>query len=374
MFRRLSSSLPKDPEFPADLEKLGYHINEKDQIRSIANPEQEFHFFISKNERVREVQREAMNTCIRRELAPRFQAAGLENTRLPLNAGPTDPHVPILTSSNLATAKRLVLYFGESTQDLGIFAYRIVGQESIASGSALDLVHNIQSGKDGADTAIVIANLGQLLWNRRGQRAMTMATWNSLPRKTGVSGPTRIDAIKNHIPGNEGVREHVASVFAAVEKLAKGDVAIDIIGIGEGAEEVVEYLDQYWERWEGKVRAMCVGVGFVWSVGDQVRNGRFMEFWSKHACAYLIHNEPVETPLHGRAQLGCNCFSSGEATFTECIMPRAYKSMLAFFQLVNDVPGYFEAEVEPQGDDSSGYVSCEEGVRSGVCAESPRAA
>ena len=24
MFRRLSSSLPKDPEFPADLEKLGY--------------------------------------------------------------------------------------------------------------------------------------------------------------------------------------------------------------------------------------------------------------------------------------------------------------------------------------------------------------
>ncbi|KAK3172520.1 hypothetical protein OEA41_005842 [Lepraria neglecta] len=374
MFRRLSSSLPKDPEFPADLEKLGYSINEKDQIRSIANPEQEFHFFISKNERVREVQREAMDTCIRRELAPRFQAAGLENTLLPLNAGPTDPHVPILTSSNLATAKRLVLYFGESTQDLGIFAYRIIGQESIASGSALDFVHNIQSGKEGADTAIVIANLGQLLWNRRGQRAMTMATWNGLPRKTGVSGPTRIDAIKNHIPGNEGVKEHVASVFTAVEKLARGDVAIDIIGIGEGAEEAVEYLDQNWERWEGKVRAMCVGMGFVWSVGDQVQNGRFKEFWSKRARAYLIHNEPVETPLYGRAQLGCNCFSSGEATFTECIMPRAYKSMLTFFQLVNDVPGYFEGEVEPQGDDSSRYVSWEEGVRSGVRAESPRTA
>lgn len=27
MFRRLSSSLPKDPEFPADLEKLGYFHN-----------------------------------------------------------------------------------------------------------------------------------------------------------------------------------------------------------------------------------------------------------------------------------------------------------------------------------------------------------
>lgn len=60
--------------------------------------------------------------------------------------------------------------------------------------------------------------------------------------------------------------------------------------------------------------------------------------------------------------------------FTESIMPRAYKSMLAFFQMVNDIPGYFEVEVEPQGDDSSRYVSWEEGVRSGVRAESPAAA
>lgn len=52
-------------------------------------------------------------------------------------------------------------------------------------------------------------------------------------------------------------------------------------------------------------------------------------------------------------------------------MPRAYKSMLAYFQLVNDVPGYFEAETfVPEGDDDSRYVSWKEGIR----AESPRAA
>lgn len=76
MFRRLSKSLPKDPEFPADLAKLGYDlhnhtramltllryfINGSDQIRSITSPEQDFHFFISKNERVLETHREAMN-------------------------------------------------------------------------------------------------------------------------------------------------------------------------------------------------------------------------------------------------------------------------------------------------------------------------
>lgn len=53
-------------------------------------------------------------------------------------------------------------------------------------------------------------------------------------------------------------------------------------------------------------------------------------------------------------------------------MPRAHKSMLAFFQLVNDIPGYFEAELDiPRDeDDTSRVVKWETGIR----AESPRAA
>lgn len=92
----------------------------------------------------------------------------------------------------------------------------------------------------------------------------------------------------------------------------------------------------------------------------------------QRARAYLIHNEPVETSLAGRQKLSCNCFSSGESTFTECIMPRAHKSMLAFFQVVNDLPGYFEAElnIAEDEDDMSRVVRWEDGIR----AESPRAA
>ncbi|CAD6585557.1 MAG: hypothetical protein ASARMPRED_002192 [Alectoria sarmentosa] len=373
MFRRLSSSLPKDPEFPADLEKLGYYINGKDQIRSIAHPDEEFNFFISKNERVREMQREALDTCIRRELSARFEASGLNVTRLPLDAGPSDPHTPILTSSNLATARRLIVYFGESMQDLGIFAHRIIGQDSIASGSALDFVHAIQSREGSADTAIVIANLGQLVWYRRGQRAMTIASWNALPRRTGVGNPMRIDPVKNRIPGNGNTKEHVQSVFEEVlGKLARQDAVINLIGLGEGAEEAVGYLEQNWRRWDSKVKAICVGLGFVWRVGDDIQNEKFIDFWGKRARAYLIHSEPVETPLAGRQDLSCNCFSSGESAFTECIMPRAHKIMLAFFQLVNDIPGYFEAELDipRDGDDTSRVVKWETGIR----AESPRAA
>ncbi|KAK0509849.1 hypothetical protein JMJ35_007243 [Cladonia borealis] len=374
MFRRLSSSLPKDPEFPADLEKLGYYVNEKDQIRSTAHPDQEFNFFISKNERVCEVQREAMNTCIRSELSHRFRAAGLQTTRLPLNTEPTEPHVPILTSQNISTAKRIVLYLGEAIQDLGVFAYRIIGQESISAGSALDFTHDIQSSKDSADTAIVMANLGQLLWYRRGQRAVTMATWNGLPRKTGVGGPMRIDPLKNHIPANEDVKAHVKSVFEMVGKMARDNAVIDVIGIGDGAEEAVEYLDQNWVRWETQVRAICVGMAFVWTVGSLLNNEKFRDFWGRRARAYLTHHEPVDTPLHGRDQLGCNCFSSGEPTYTENIMPRAYKSMLAYFQLVNDVPGYYETEMAPQADDSNRYVTWQDGMQEEACPESPRAA
>lgn len=53
-------------------------------------------------------------------------------------------------------------------------------------------------------------------------------------------------------------------------------------------------------------------------------------------------------------------------------MPRAYKSMLAYFQLVKDVPSYFEAEmvVPKDEDDLSRVVKWESGIR----AQSPPAA
>ena len=227
--------------------------------------------------------------CIRNELSARFEASGLNFTRLPLNAGPSDPHVPILTSHYLTTAKRLIVYFGESMQDLGIFACRVIGQDSIASGSVLDFVHAIQSKEGSADTAIVIANLGQLIWYRRGHRAMSIASWNALPRKTGVGNSMRIDPVKNHIPGNENTKEHVRSVFEEVlGKLARQDAMIDLIGVGEGAEEAVSYLDHNWKRWQGAVRAICVGVGFVWRVRDDIQNEKFIEFWGKVSLLFAL--------------------------------------------------------------------------------------
>lgn len=62
MFRRLSHSLPPDPTFPDDMEQLGYFINDNDQIRMTANPKSDFQYIISKNDRVNDVHKEAMNS------------------------------------------------------------------------------------------------------------------------------------------------------------------------------------------------------------------------------------------------------------------------------------------------------------------------
>ncbi|KAL8825643.1 MAG: hypothetical protein Q9191_004292 [Dirinaria sp. TL-2023a] len=366
MFRRLSHTLPKDPEFPADLAGLGYYINENDQIRSIARPDQEFNYFISRNERVLEKQREAMNSgcsetpppfqpnligsdtdtaCIREKLRPRFQHLGLNTIALPSPA-PT-PNIPILVSSSFSTLPRIIIYFGESVQDLGIFAYRTIGQVSLAAGSCIDFVCSVQAHqwRSPQSPGFLIANCGQLIWWRRGARAVTQPTWNALPQKTGVAPVTRLDSEKNRVEGHRDVAEHIASVMAWVETHARKDAKIDVIGMGDASEEVVNWMNSNWSKWQKKLDAVAVGMAWMWGKEDLEAWGEgFRDFWGRRGRVYLLSDEPVDTPLMGRENFGCNCYSSGEPSYTECIMPKAYSSILAFFSLVATVPGYAEIE------------------------------
>ncbi|KAI4088046.1 MAG: hypothetical protein LQ348_000586 [Seirophora lacunosa] len=372
MFRLHESALPADFYFPADLERLGYYITDEDQVRSIKHPDQEFNFFISKNERMNVVHREAFNSlsmepqspsytvrlthdpahiaCVRQNIQSRLLSTKLDLTLLPLGATAADPHVQIYTSTNISTCTRLVVYVGESWQDLGVLAYRTISQESIASGSVIDLVRSVQECPD--NPGIIIANTGQLLWYRGGHRAVTQTTWAALPRQTAVSPQMEIDEVKNRVPGCKNATEHVAYIFdEVIPKMAMEDVKIDVIGMGDGAPEVVGYLRAKWERWEKNVQAVALGTGFVWTVDEVGGNAKFRAFWSD--CM-----EPLAMPLVGRNDFGCNCYSAGEGEILECIMPKAYKSILKFFRLVNDVPGYRElagfgegALVEEEGTD-----------------------
>ncbi|KAL8684967.1 MAG: hypothetical protein Q9218_008049 [Villophora microphyllina] len=173
-----------------------------------------------------------------------------------------------------------------------------------------------------------------------------MTTWTALPRQTAVSLPMEISEEKNRVVGNRTPREHVAHIFEEViPKLAKKDVAIDVMATGDGAQVAVEYLRDNWDgKAEKNVQAVAAGCGYTWSKGEIIgeEDGKFKTFWGNRARAYIQDYQPLETPLAGRGEMGCNCYSTGESAILELVIPTAYKSMLRFFQLVNDVPGYRE--------------------------------
>ncbi|KAJ0416835.1 Arb2 domain-containing protein [Aspergillus carlsbadensis] len=360
MFVYRKEDLPKDPVFPAELDKLGYFMNDKDQIRKISDPEQEFQFKINRNPRWNELQREAMNECIRKIVSARLRNLGLVTLHLPLNSGPTKPHVPILVSKNLSTASRIILVFGEPIQDLGIWAYRTVGAENINTGSAVDfakavLEHEEKNGGKG-DVALVLANTGQLIWHCASGRALSINSWLAQPRPSAVEsapGETK----RNKIPGNENWQAHVGSVFngilSARGQLVRKDVKIDVIGLAEGGLGAIRYLALNWNTWRPHISAICLAnplhtktAELAPSYGQPNGSDSFAAFMASRCRAYLLSNEPLGLPLFDAPEHGCNCYSSGEGLNVECIMPRAWQHMLKWLDRAYAEPGYCEEQLE----------------------------
>ncbi|RHZ74979.1 hypothetical protein CDV55_109205 [Aspergillus turcosus] len=356
---RIARDLPQDPVFPADLEKLGYFVNEKDQIRKIADPEQDFQFKINRNDRWNEVQRGAMNECIRTIVSSRLRSLGLTTLRLPLSSGPKDPHVPIWVSANLARASRVIVVFGEPIQDLGIWAYRTVGTEGVDAGSAVAFVRAILGQKSGAgfkdaDTALLLANTGQLIWHCGSSRAITHQTWFALPRSSAVDAPLRMTR-RNKIPSNQDWQEHVACVFdeilSARGRLVREDAKIDIIGLSEGGLGAIRYLEAEWDSWRPYISAIALSNPLHHTDIDLVEESpsvpsSFISFISSRCRAYVLSDKHVGFPLPGFQEYGCNCYSSGEELNTECIMPKAWEDMLEWLAKMYADPSDGEPHLE----------------------------
>lgn len=185
-------------------------------------------------------------------MSGRLHDLGFRTIRLPLSTPVDEPHVPILVSKNLATASRVVVVFGESIQDIGVWAYRSIGTDGIDQGSAvafaraiLEKNKNNSTPKDQEDVAIVLANTGQLTWHCASRRAVTQATWLSMPRHSAVEGPPTTTR-RNKIPRNGNWQEHVTCVFEDI-LAARGDILsekakIDIVGVAEGGLGAIRYL------------------------------------------------------------------------------------------------------------------------------------
>ncbi|KAL2257160.1 hypothetical protein VTK26DRAFT_588 [Humicola hyalothermophila] len=390
MFRRRWSSLPADPVFPSNLTDLGYCIV-NDEIRSIENTDYYFKYFSYKNERWNERQRFAFNEAVCRIIREHLTTdLGLRSVPLPLGTPTTSPHVPILVSPSLQDASRVVLIFGESAQELGVISHRVIGRAGgIAKGSMISLVPGLRAQRasaaaddDGGDGAshppgVVLANCGELWWWPEGGKGLTPQARHGVPMASCVLLGRYHERERNEIEGNRTVWEHVRCVFESVllGGLAKDGVKVDVIAVGDAADEVEAYLndDEVWER-VGKMMSCLVVVGGMYSSAEFKCEG-FAKFMDERARAYVIHNTPVGTPIAGSGgnpravgftSFGCPVYSAGPAAaMTELMLIEVQSSVLQWIQEVatageaykNDVIEVYVDEVQEVDDTWGDYQS-----------------
>ncbi|RAL10333.1 uncharacterized protein BO97DRAFT_471812 [Aspergillus homomorphus CBS 101889] len=364
MFVYRRENLPKDPVFPADLGGLGYLITDNDQIRKISDPTQEFQYKINRNPRWNDVQREAMNECIRNIVLARLRDLGLDHLRLPLFATAGEAHVPVMVSKNLSTASHIVVVFGEPIQDLGIWAYRSVGCDGINTGSLVSFAKAVlrqghaDDGNDMPNTALVLANTGQLVWHCASGRAITQTHWQHLPRPSAVN-PAPEMSHRNTIPGHESWKQHIDRVFedilSARGRRVRPDARISVVGVSEGGLGAVQYLAANWCSWRPFISAICLAnplhlakfefrsANKDMAVSDP---SSFAAFIASRCRGYVLSEHPLGMPVEPMLEHGCNCYASGEELNSECIMPRAWKHVLGWLNQAFADQNYAETKLE----------------------------
>ncbi|OAQ85078.1 arb2 domain-containing protein [Purpureocillium lilacinum] len=292
------------------------------------------------------------------EIHSRLEKQGLQKVLLPLGATLTDRHVPIFATPDLKSKSRIVVIFGEPSQDLGVIAGRIAnGPGGIDQGSMVSVVRKLQaqdsSTTDPSSPGIVIANPGQLYWWPEGKRTLTVTASDAIPLPSLVHYGRVHMAELNNIPGNESRANHIRYVWDVVlQTMSNDDAKISIIAIGETCETVTGYLNdaKNWNRWAGRVSSMLL-LGHVYP-SDNLTNESFKEFLRTRA--YIVSNEPLDTglatpdgnPDECIPNLGCPCYSSSEPCYSELILIRALPSILDYMELVAKTPSFENPPVD----------------------------
>ncbi|KIW88719.1 uncharacterized protein Z519_10765 [Cladophialophora bantiana CBS 173.52] len=355
MFRRLPHTLPADPVFEPDLAKLGFFINSEDVVRSIRSPDRKYQYKINRNDRWNEVHKSAIHQIIK----DRLSDLGCETVRLPLGASEAENHVPILVSKDIDTKARVTVLFGERNIEPGILSWRMIGEAGINRGSLVEFAKALFAPRppiatSASTSGLIVANPCQLLWYRGGGRAVSVHEWNCLPRPSAVHDAPRVDAVKNRIPGNRDYVEHVSYMFEKViPSLVAKEAKVDVIGLEYTGSAALEYLAEHWDSWSSRINGISL-VTPQHKIADIIANGApgdFVTFISKRCRAYFVSPSPIETPIAGREEVGCNCYASGEHLYQENAMMRCWRHMLDWFDMLYVNPEYEEAEFEVMGQD-----------------------
>ena len=348
--------------------------------------------------------REAFHTAIRDIVLERLAKYGMETyhlsgsdavkqSELIMHPDPDTsvPHIPILASKDISTTRRVFLLFGESSQDLGIFAHRIIGMRGgINAGSAVNFIRTVLSLEINAETGlplaksktgsmqvklsnpekidlteqdvvspgVIMANMGQLCWARSQGRAISHVSWDALPRPSAVDSAVRFHTSKNTVPGHRTEAEHVASIFQhVVPQLCAKGVQIHVIAIGDSCEHIPLYLDQHWNSIKTRINIESMAMicpGFAGETEEAYTNEEFKLFLKERTRGWLEDEvRPAGNPLFGphggskawQRAFGYNMYSLPSENASEMVFPKHFHTIL---QWITKVAGAGEEYCEDE--------------------------
>lgn len=225
----------------------------------------------------------------------RLEKEGLEKVLLPLGTlDESQTHVPIFATPNLKEKTRVVVIFGEPCQNLGNLALRIAnGPGGIDKGTMVSVVRDLHAQQSSPDDprapGILLANVGSVFWWPEGRKALTLAAVADMPLPSMVHDGRRITA-ENRIPGSETPEKHVEYILnRVVPALASTEARIDLIGIGDSSDMLVNFYDQeeVWAQWGHRVNTLSLLEGVVSE--RPIGCGEFKSFLKK-VCSYLPYS------------------------------------------------------------------------------------
>ena len=290
-------------------------------------------------------------------------------------------------SRNVGTSPRVVVLFGESFQDLGIFAQRIINLEGgINTGSVISFIQHVNAAEIDATTgvplshkqttsmevkmakpeeidlldgdteapAIILANTGQLRWCRSLGKAMTFTSWNALTRPSAVDECVHYDPVSNSVFGHRDISQHVDQILTTViPELCDKDSKIEIIAIADSCEYVPLSLDRNWSSIAPRMQSLAL-INPDFAHPELYTEPLFKTFLLQRTRGFVKESTvPANTPMFGSSGgshawqkgFGYNIYSIPDEVSDESIFPMHFLNVLEWQAKVSSNPKHSEDEV-----------------------------
>lgn len=232
--------------------------------------------------------------AIEKVVHTKLEDLGLKKVLLPLGTSPEEPNVPIFVSAELKSKSRVIIIIGETYQDLGVMAHRVIGGPGgVTKGSLISVVKALQSQPssptDSSSPGFIIANTGQYIWHPALKRCLTVVGSEGAPMPSAVHAGLKWTAEvgKDRVTGSENTREHIKSIFESVLPAFVNEAAIlDVIAVGDGADALEKYLDwsETWKKFTGRINGLVILGGYL--AVDDLKCSGFREFL-REVCVIL---------------------------------------------------------------------------------------